>query len=32
VASSLNGSMDSNLVSLTLAVLIHWSGGRALAG
>jgi hypothetical protein len=22
--------MDSNLVSWTLAVLIHWSGGRAL--
>jgi hypothetical protein len=22
--------MDSNLVSLTLAVLIHWSGARSL--
>ena len=32
VVSPQNGSMDSNLVSLTLAVLIHWSGGRALAG
>ena len=26
----LNGSMDSNLVSLTLAALIHWSGARCL--
>jgi hypothetical protein len=24
------GSMDSNLVSLIMAVLIHWSGARCL--